>query len=105
MLLMITFVELRVVAGRNRTQAGRPHALSGRPMLIHTHHAMPMLCRDLEKLLSERLGRGMTRARRGICESKTAVLCKSNRKEYESLAARHGNGMVCVNQLLQFVLK
>jgi hypothetical protein len=32
----------RVVAGKSRTRAGRPHAVSGRPMLIHTCHAMPM---------------------------------------------------------------
>jgi hypothetical protein len=43
-LLITTFVELRVVAGRSRTRAGRPHAVSGRPMLIHTCHAMPMPC-------------------------------------------------------------
>jgi hypothetical protein len=35
-------VELRLVAGRSRTRAGRPHAVSGRPMLIHTYHAVPM---------------------------------------------------------------
>jgi hypothetical protein len=29
MLLITNFVELRVVAGRSRTQAGRPHAVSG----------------------------------------------------------------------------
>jgi hypothetical protein len=39
MLLVTTFVELRVVAGRSRTRAGRPHAVSGRPMIIHTCHA------------------------------------------------------------------
>jgi hypothetical protein len=38
-------------------QAGHPHAVSGRPMLIHTCHAMP--CRDLEKSLLERRGYGM----------------------------------------------
>jgi hypothetical protein len=32
---LITYVELRVVAGRSRTQAGRPYAVSGQPMLIH----------------------------------------------------------------------
>jgi hypothetical protein len=42
LLLVTTFVELRVVAGRSRTRAGRPHAVSGRPMLIHTYHAFPM---------------------------------------------------------------
>jgi hypothetical protein len=42
MLLVTNFVELRVVAGGSRTRAGRPHAVSGRPMLIHTYHAVPM---------------------------------------------------------------
>jgi hypothetical protein len=41
MLLITSFVELRVVAERIRTRAGRPHAVSGRPMLIHTCHAIP----------------------------------------------------------------
>jgi hypothetical protein len=38
----VSFVKVRVVDGRSRTRAGRPHAVSGRPMLIHTCHAMPM---------------------------------------------------------------
>jgi hypothetical protein len=86
MLLITTFVELRVVAGRNRTRAGRPHAVSGRPMLIQICHAMPCralaaLCRGLEKSLSERHGRGMAWARHDMCESNTAALCKSNEKD------------------------
>jgi hypothetical protein len=44
MLLITAFVELRVVAGRSRTRAGRPHAVSGRPMLIHACHATRMPC-------------------------------------------------------------
>jgi hypothetical protein len=39
--LVTPFVELLVVAGISRTRAGRPHAVSGRPMLNHTHHAVP----------------------------------------------------------------
>jgi hypothetical protein len=42
MLLITNLVELRVVAGKSRTRAGRPHAVSGRPMLIHTCHAKPV---------------------------------------------------------------
>jgi hypothetical protein len=79
MLLITTFVELHVVAGRSRMRAGRPHAVSGRLMLIHTCHAA--LCRGLEKSLSERHGRGMARARHSMCESNTAALCKSNGKD------------------------
>jgi hypothetical protein len=56
-LLVTTFMELRVVAGRSRKRAGRPHAVCGRPILIHTCHAMSnvrahvTLCRGLEKSL------------------------------------------------------
>jgi hypothetical protein len=57
-----TFVELRVVAGKNRKRTGRPHAVSGWPMLIHTCHAHAALCRGLEKSLSGRHGCGMARA-------------------------------------------
>jgi hypothetical protein len=42
MLLLTTFVELRVLAGGSRTRAGRPHTVFGRPILIHTCHAIPM---------------------------------------------------------------
>jgi hypothetical protein len=78
MLLTTTFVELNAVAGKNLTRAGRPHAVSGRPMLIYTCHAHAALCRGLEKSLSERHGRGRARARHGMCESNTAALCQSN---------------------------
>jgi hypothetical protein len=101
MLLIPTFEELFVVAGRSLTQAGRSHAVSGRPMLIH--NAMPCpcrarttLCSGLERSLSERYGRGKAWARHGICESKTAVLCKSNGKDtFQTLCgtAWQENGM------------
>jgi hypothetical protein len=56
-------------------------------------HAHAALCRGLEKSLSERHGRGMARARHGMCESNTAALCKSNGKtQCKPLAARHGRG-------------
>jgi hypothetical protein len=62
-------------------RAGRPHAVSGRSMLIYTCHAHAALFRGLEKSLSERHGRGTERARHGMCESNTAALCKSNGKD------------------------
>jgi hypothetical protein len=70
MLLLTTFVELRVLAGRSRLQAGRTHAVSRRPMLIHTCHchAHVALYRGLEKSVSERHVRGMALARLGMCE-------------------------------------
>jgi hypothetical protein len=64
LLLVTIFVELRVVTGRSRTRAGRPHAASGRPMLIHTHHAVPML-------LSYRFQNGMVVAWQGKGMGKT----------------------------------
>jgi hypothetical protein len=77
------FVDLRVVAGRSRKGVGRPHAVPGRPMLIHTYHAA--LCRGLEKSILERHGRGMARARHGMCES--------NRKgKSRPFLARRGRG-------------
>jgi hypothetical protein len=85
-MLVINFLELRVVTGRRRTLAGRQHAVSGGSILIHTYHVVPMLfpCRHpaatlpqpdrgLEKSLSESHSRGVARE-------------------------RHGKGMVCVNQ-------
>jgi hypothetical protein len=42
-LLVTNFLELRVIAGRRRTLVDCQHIVSGRSMLIHTHHAVPML--------------------------------------------------------------
>jgi hypothetical protein len=83
MLLMINFLELRVVAGIRRILVGRQHAESGWPMIIHTYHAVPMpsLCRGLEKSLSEKYVHGMAGERHGMRESNTAALCKSNGKD------------------------
>jgi hypothetical protein len=83
MLLITTFLELRVVAERSRTLAGRQHAVCGQPMLIHTYNAVPLPrpCRGLERSLSERHIRGMAGERHGMCESNTAALCKPNGKD------------------------
>jgi hypothetical protein len=77
-MLLINFQELRVVAGISRMLAGRQHAVSWRPMLIHTYHAVPMLfpCRHPAMTL------------RGLFQ-----------KDIRGMAGeRHGNGMVFVNQ-------
>jgi hypothetical protein len=42
LLLVTTFVEFRVVAGRSQTRADRPHVVCGRTILIHKYHAVPM---------------------------------------------------------------
>jgi hypothetical protein len=102
LLLVATFVEVRVVVGRSRARAGRPPAVSGRPMLIHTYHAVPMplyvaLCRGLETSLSERRGRGVTRERHEIgivCVNQTRLHCvnQMGKRHSKPLAERHGRG-------------
>jgi hypothetical protein len=77
----MSFVKVRMVVGRIRTRSGRPHAVSGRPMLNHIYHAHAALCRGLKKSLSERHGHGTARARYGMCESNMAALSKSNGKD------------------------
>jgi hypothetical protein len=86
MLLTTIFVEFRVVAGRSRTLAGlwTSDANSHMPC-----HAMLMpLCRDLEKLLSERHGRGMA------CVDQTRPHCVNltGKTQSKPSAARHGMG-------------
>jgi hypothetical protein len=77
-----------VVAGRSQKRGGRPHAVSGRLMLIHTCYAHAALCRGLERSLSDRHGRGMT------CVNQTRPHCvnKMGKTQYKPLAARHGRG-------------
>jgi hypothetical protein len=72
MLLITTFAEIRVVAERSRTQAGRPYAVSERPMLIHTRHAYAVPMPRCAVALKSRCQNGM-------------------------VVARHGRGMACVN--------
>jgi hypothetical protein len=97
-LLITNFLEIRVLAGRSRTRAGGPHAVSGR-MLIHTHHAVPLLrpCRGLERSLSERHIRGMAGERHGNCMvfvNLTRPYCVNQMGKTQSkpLAERHGRG-------------
>jgi len=71
MLLIRIFVEIRVVAGRSRTLAGSPQAVSRRPCC-----ALPLRI----TAWSEH-GMGTAWAWHGKCESDTAALCKSNGKD------------------------
>jgi hypothetical protein len=106
MLLITNFLELCVVAGRRRTLAGRQHAVSGRPILIHTYHAVPMIfpcrhpgailprpCRGLERSLSERHIRG-TAGERHVCVNQTRPHCVNQMGKTQSnpLAERRGRG-------------
>ena len=79
MLLITTFVELHVVAGRSRTRAGIAH----RP-------STDVLCRGLEK-------NGMVRAWHGhgvAIVSQTWLHCvnQTGKTQSKPLAARHGKG-------------
>jgi hypothetical protein len=91
MLLITIFVELHVVAGRSRTQAGSP-----------THHLLTaVLYRGLEK-------KGLVRAWHGhgmASVNQTWPHCVNQKGKTHSkpLAARHGRkrhgrGMLCVDQ-------
>jgi hypothetical protein len=104
-LLVATFV----VAGRSRMRAGRPHAVSGRPMLIHTYHAAPML--RCSMALRSRFQNGMAWERHGrgmVCVNQTRTHCVNKivktrskpiaERHNRGMAwVRHGNGMVFVN--------
>ena len=71
MLLITIFVELGVVAGRSRTWAGRPQAVSRRPRCAVALRRTAWSEHDM----------GATWAWHGKCESDTAALCKSNGKD------------------------
>jgi hypothetical protein len=101
MLLVTTFVELRVVAGRSRTRAGRP-------IIIYTYHAvsLPLPCRAVPWPWEVAFGtawswHGMAWERHGpgmVCVNQTRPLCVNKMEQTQSkpLAERHGNGIVCV---------
>jgi hypothetical protein len=105
MLLITIFVERRVVAGRSRTRAGRPHAILGRTADVNLHmpcHAHASLCGGLEKSLSEWHGRGMA----CVNQRRPHCVIQMGKTQSKPLAARHGrvtawdrhgNGMVCLN--------
>jgi hypothetical protein len=71
MLLITILVELRVVAGRSRKQAGSPQAVSRRPGCAVA----------LRRTAWSEHGMGAAWAWHGKWESDTAALCKSNGKD------------------------
>ena len=93
MLLITIFVELRVVAGRSRTRAGSPHAVSQRPCcavalrrtawsehgMASVNQARPHCVNQMAKThfkpLAARHGRGTAWARHAMCESAMNVCC------------------------------
>jgi hypothetical protein len=75
MLLITIFVELRVVAGRSRSRAGGPKAVSRRPCCAVA----------LRRTAWSEHGTGA--AWHGKCESDTAAICKSSGKDTSKLLA------------------
>jgi hypothetical protein len=71
MLLITKFVKLRVVAGRSRTRAGSPQAVSRRSCCAVA----------LRGTAWSEHGMGAAWAWHGKCESDMAALCKSNGKD------------------------
>ena len=89
MLLITIVVDLRVVAGRSRTRAGNPQAVSRRACCAVA----------LRRTAWSEHGLGAAWVRHGKCESDTAALCKSNGKDtFQTLSgtAGQGNGMGAV---------
>ena len=95
-MLLIIFVELRVVAGRNRTRAGSPQAASRRPCCAvalrrtarHGHgmasvnqalsHCVNQMRKTHSKPLAAPHGRGTVWARHAMCESAFTVTAAGN---------------------------
>jgi hypothetical protein len=95
LLLVTTYVELRVVAGRSRTLAGPPHAVSGRQILIHTYHAVPMP--RCAVALRGRFQNGMVVTWQGdgmACVNQTQPHCinQIGKTQSKHLAERHDRG-------------
>jgi len=93
MLLLKTFVELRVVAGRRQTRAGSPQAVSRRPMLIHTCHAVALRSRFQNGIVGSRHGNGKA----SVNQTRPHCVNQMGKTHSKPLAARHGHGMLRVN--------
>jgi len=94
MLLITIFVELRVVAGRNRTRAGSPQAVSRRPCCAVALRRTAW---------SAWHGRGMA----SVNQTRPHCVNQMGKTHSKPLAARHGkgtawvrhgHGMLCVNR-------
>jgi hypothetical protein len=86
MLLITNFLELCVVAGRCLMLAGRQHAISGQPMLIHTYHAVALSGCFQKGIFVAWQGNGM------VCVNQTWPHCVNQMGKTQSkpLAERHG---------------
>jgi hypothetical protein len=84
MLLITIFVELHVVAGRNRRREGSPQAV---------RLSTAVLCRDLEKngMVRAWHGRGMA----SVNQTRPHCVNQMRKTHSKPLAARHGRGATC----------
>jgi hypothetical protein len=76
--LITTFVELRVVAGRSRTRAGLPQAVSRRPSCAVALNGM--------------VGAGHGRCVASVNQTRPHCLNKMGKTHSKPLEARHGRG-------------
>jgi len=88
MLLITTFVELRVVAGRSPTRAGSPQAVSRRPCCVVA----------LRRTAWSEHGMASVNQTRPHCVN------QMGKTHSKPLAARHGHGMLRVNRPLALCL-
>ena len=106
MLLITIFVELRVVAGKNRTRAGSPQAVSRRQCCAVV----------LRRMAWSEHGMGAAWAWHGMAslnQTRTHCVNKMGKTHSKPLAARHGKGtawarhghsMLYVNRPLEYQL-
>jgi hypothetical protein len=86
MLLITIFVELGVVAGRSRTRAGSPQAVSRRS------------CCAVALRRTAWSEHGMAMA--SVNQTQPHCVDQMGKTHSKPLAARHGRGMLCVNRPL-----
>jgi hypothetical protein len=106
MLMITNFVELRVVAGRSRTRAGRLQTASGGPTLIHTCHdqAAPTLsCAVALRCFQKGMvvawhGHSMA----GVNQTRSHCINQMGKTQSKPLAARHGRGTAWYVTLLRY---
>jgi len=84
MLLITVFAELRVVAGRSRTRAGSPQAVSRRPFFA----------------VALRRTAWSEHGMANVNQTQPHCVNQMGKTHSKILAARHGHGLLCVNRPL-----
>ena len=86
MLLITIFVELRVVAGRSRSRAGSPQAVSQRPCC-----AVALRRTEWSEMAWARHGHGMA----SMNQTRPQCVNQMGKTHSKPFAARHGIGTAC----------